>query len=113
MSDIPPHAALKLLSAPAYGARFAFSRGDRHLGRMPAAISVIRVQPVRATRLLGVTVGDPRFSDGQTLRFRVLSRDPIAVRMVTDHPQPGAREGGPGVAGAARAGGGVVRPCGD
>jgi hypothetical protein len=59
----------------------------RHLGRMPA-VSVIRVQPVLATRHLGMTVGEARFSDGQVARFRVLCRKPIAVRMVTEHPLP-------------------------
>ena len=54
----------------------------------PTPITVVRVQCVLATRHLGLTVGDARFSDGLLARFRVLSRDPIAVRMVTDRPLP-------------------------
>ena len=51
---------------------------------MPAAGSVIRVQPVLATRHLGLRVGEARFSDGLIARFRVLSRDPIGVHVLGD-----------------------------
>jgi hypothetical protein len=55
---------------------------------MSAPISVIRVQPFLATRRLGITVGEATFSDGLVVRFHVLSRDPVAVRLLSDKPLP-------------------------
>jgi hypothetical protein len=54
---------------------------------MPA-VSVIRVQPVLATRHLGLTVGEARFSNGLVARFRVLCRKPIAVQVFDSEAGP-------------------------
>jgi hypothetical protein len=51
---------------------------------MPAPVSVVRIRPVLATRLLGLKIGEALFSDGSEARFRVLSRDPIAVHVIGD-----------------------------
>jgi hypothetical protein len=53
---------------------------------MPAPISVVRVQPVLATRHLGIKVGEALFSDGLVARFRVLSRDPVSVHVIGTSP---------------------------
>jgi hypothetical protein len=51
---------------------------------MPApAIRVVRVYPIIATRRLGIKIADALMSD-ETVRFRVLSRDPLAVRAIGD-----------------------------
>jgi hypothetical protein len=54
---------------------------------MPA-VSVVRVRPVLATRHLGLTVGEARFSDGLVARFRVLCRRPVAVQVFGDWAGP-------------------------
>ena len=54
-----------------------------------AAISVVRVYPIVATGYLGLKLGEALFSDGQRLRFRVLSRDPCCtVRLLSPAPLP-------------------------
>ena len=56
---------------------------------MSARISVVRVRPLLTTRHMGIKVGEARFSDGMVARFRVLSRDPMAVHVIGDEPLPG------------------------
>ena len=51
---------------------------------MPAPISVVRIRPLLAERRLGTTLLEVLFGDNRTVRFRVLSRDPAAVRAVAD-----------------------------
>jgi hypothetical protein len=51
---------------------------------MPTPITVVRVQPVLATRHVGIKIGEAVFSDGLVARFRVLSRDPPAVHVLGD-----------------------------
>lgn len=63
------------------------TRPDAILSYVPAPISVVRVYPLLATRL-GIKVGQALFSDGLVARFRVLSRDPIAVQLIGDKPLP-------------------------
>jgi hypothetical protein len=55
----------------------------------PPAISVVHIYPLLATRRLGIKVGDALMSDGETVRFRVLSRDPLAVRLIGEARLPG------------------------
>ena len=55
---------------------------------MPVPISVVRVQPVLATRHLGIKIGEALFSDGLVARFRILNRDPPAVHVIGDEARP-------------------------
>ena len=55
---------------------------------MPAPVSVVYVRPVLATRELGIKLGEVRFSDDLIARFRVLSRDPIAVHVLGEGATP-------------------------
>jgi hypothetical protein len=41
-----------------------------------------------ATRHVGIKVGEALFSDGLVARFRVLSRDPVAVHVLGDEALP-------------------------
>jgi hypothetical protein len=45
-------------------------------------IQVLMMRPVLTAKRRGIVVGDAYMSDGQTLRFRVLAIDPVAVRLV-------------------------------
>ena len=66
---------------------FAFRCGRRHLSRMPA-LTISRVRPLLAERGRGTTLVEALFSDNRTVRFRVLSRDPAAVRAIAAEVLP-------------------------
>jgi hypothetical protein len=59
------------------------NRWTSRLRTAPAGL-VVRVYPIIATRRLGIKIADALMSDGETVRFRVLSRDPLAVRAIGD-----------------------------
>jgi hypothetical protein len=55
---------------------------------MSEPLRVLYVRPVLATRHVGIKVGTATFSDDLVARFRVLSRDPIAVHVLGDEATP-------------------------
>ena len=46
--------------------------------------TISRLRPLLAERGLGITLVEALFSDNRPIRFRVLSRDPAAVRAVAE-----------------------------
>jgi hypothetical protein len=60
---------------------------SRHHPGAVDALFVVRIYPTIAARPVGIKCGSALFSDGQRARFRALSRDPAAVRLV-DGPCP-------------------------
>ena len=55
---------------------------------MAEPVRVLYVRPRLTSKYLGISVGDACFSDDQMIRFHVLSKNPPAVRLLSDRPLP-------------------------